>query len=831
MSTAAPSVSRTVSRDDIVRLGQSGRPWDFLPIAAMALRQVPDDLGLRLITASNFVRLGLKSAAAEHLSLLPEQILASPEVQGLVRVVRDLPADIVNPDERIAMCRGNLEALGSRGPGTGQEFERWASGVGSSVYCRACDGNVIARTVAGGEWRVLSDQRAALSRMVREHFSPTSPELTRPVYIEGIDPPWLLIHLTEARTREPTGYLAPITIVQAEFDQFFDGLSMADLRAILSAGNITALVGPHASRDLAAHLESRSIYQTSGPGLTTLATRTRVSPPLAEAIASANRRQEALLTELTRRAVEAYPPRDAASWRARFDEALSGGAPLRVLIPTTRYSTFIQHASRDLARALENRGHTARVLIEPDDSTKFVTYAYLAACLEWRPDLIITINYPRAALDGAVPAHVPYVCWVQDAMPHLFSPALGAAQGPLDFLVGHLFDELFDRHNYPREHALSAAIVADETKFHIGPVAAPQRARFECEIAYVSHQSEPPDIQHNRLNAEFAKLGIGNTLERLRPIIEREAFKALTDLRTTDTREYAIDALRRELGREPDARTVDVVTRSYCQPHMDRLIRHQTLDWAAEVADRRGWRLKLFGKGWESHPRLSRFAAGPLDHGDDLRCSYACAAVHLHMMAHALVHQRLIECVLSGGFPLCRLHAPERWAIVECLSRLGVRQGAQPIEGLDHPDILKPCRVPSWADAPALMQLASAMQRLGLFEASFRTIGGACPGPMINEQEWLRPQALREHEMDLWSAFGLLGQSEQFMFHSRETLEQRVESAINRPDLREASSAAARRRFLDRFTYPGLACRLLDFVRDHLSPAGSAAGTPPRSPR
>jgi hypothetical protein len=830
MPTAAPQVPRTLSRDDIVRLGQGGgggRPWDFLPVAARALLQVPEDFGLRLITAANFVRLGLKTAASDHLAWLPGEIVGSPEVDGLARLIRNLPTDLIDPAERISLARANLETLGGHPL---VDFEAWSNAASDTTFCRASDGNIISRPANGSatEWRGLSDQRSSAARLIREHFQPSSPDFTRPVYVEGIDPPWLLTCLAQARTREPTGYLAPIIILQADANQFLDGLSLADLRPILAAGNITAFVGNDASSRLADRLRNRSSFMITGAGLTSVATRVKATPSMSDVLAAATFHQESLMADLTRRAAEIYPPREISWWKDRFTRALKGESPLRILIPTTRYSTFIQHASRDLARAFESRGHQARILIEPDDSTKFAATAYLTEILDFRPDLIISINYPRAMLDGAVPPNIPYVCWIQDAMPHLFSPTIGAAQGPLDFLVGHLFDELFERHNYPRTRAMSAAIVADETKFHPIAIHESARARFACEVAYVSHQSETPEAQHQRLRTEFSsKLAIAGTLDRLKPIVEQEASKPLTDLRTTNLHELATAALREDLRRDPDPRIVDIVVRSYCQPRVDRLIRHQTLEWAADIADRRGWRLRVYGKGWESHPRLARYTSGPLDHGDDLRSSYQAAAVHLHMMSHALVHQRLIECILSGGFPLCRVHGPERWAIIECLCRLGVRQGASPIEGLDHPDIIKPCRVPSWADAPALMQLASAMQRLDLFEASFRAIGSACPGPMINEQEWLRPETLSEHQMDLWSAFGLLGQSELFMFHSPESLERRVEVVLERPDLREVHSAAARRRFLDRFTYTGFACRLVEFVRDRLDGGMDAARSQP----
>ena len=817
---AAPA--RTFTRDDIVRLGQSEKTWEFLAIAVQALRQVPGDIGIRLLAASAFAKLGLRTAAADHLALVPEEVIRAPEIEGLIRVLHAMASDVVPAEARTATCRANLEALADRGPGTGTEFSAWAASAARMLVCRASDGNIIQRPADGGaaDWLNVSDQRSAAASLAREHFAPSSPEWDKPIYLEGADPPWMLEQLARARTRQQTGHLPPITILQADPGQFFDGLASVDLTGVLSAGNITALIGPDASRRLAESLASRARYHITGPSLTALLTRSRLSPPLSQVLPAAMRSQEDLMLALQRRAGAIYGERTPRWWKARF--ASSSTEPLRILIPTTRYSTFVQHASRDLVRALATLGHDARLMIEPDDFTKFAATAYLAEIVDFQPDLIVLINYPRALLGEAIPRNIPFVCWLQDAMPHLFDAKVGRSQGPLDFVVGHLWDELFDTHGYPRSRALAAPIVADETKFHTAPVA--NRPRFECEIAYVSHQSEPPRAQHERLRAEFASSPrLAAAIDRLQPLMEREAFKPLSELATIDARAVAAAALRQELGDDAEPRIIDVVARSYCQPHIDRLIRHQTLEWAADIADKRGWRLRLYGKGWENHPRLSQYAAGPLDHGDDLRCSYNAAAVHLHTMAHALVHQRLIECILSGGFPLCRLHAPERWSIVECLTRLGVRQGAQPLD-ISDPNIPNRRRVTCWSDAPALMQLASILQRLGIFEDTIRPAAGSRLGPMIDEQEWHRGASLADHDPDLWSAFGLLGQSEQFMFHSAQTLEQRIELILDRPDLREALSAGARRRFLQRFTYSGFARRLLDFVRDRLPSQVPAVG-------
>jgi len=145
-----------------------------------------------------------------------------------------------------------------------------------------------------------------------------------------------------------------------------------------------------------------------------------------------------------------------------------------------------------------------------------------------------------------------------------------------------------------------------------------------------------------------------------------------------------------------------------------------------------------------------------------------------------------------------------------------VQQGARPLD-LSDPAIPRGSRVAAWADAPALMQLAAAMQRLGLFEGFFPEYAGSRVGPSIFEREWLHPDKLPPNQPDLWSAFLVLGQAEQFMFHSPEVLEHRIEFALEQPRARTPLIEAARARLLARFTYTAFARRLLSFVKGGLS--------------
>ncbi|MCC6676095.1 MAG: hypothetical protein IT436_03025 [Phycisphaerales bacterium] len=831
-STTSPipgsSGVRRLNRDDLIALGQSGRPWAFLPIALQVTATHPKDLGLRLLLAANWARLSLPTPAIEVLHGLPAEAAEIPEVRSLLTATRLMPADAIPPAQRIATCRANLIALGDRGPGLGPDFDSWAGRTHAVECCRAADGNIIHRTraadpVPAGPWLSVADHTATAATW-DARIAADNRAAERPLILEGVDPPWLLARLLTRRADRKDTYRPRLTILQLDRSEFFDGLSLLDMTSGLRGDHIIAFTGPDAGERLRADLRNRLEYDISGPVTSLLSVRTRLAPGPVEIASEAGREQQALTERLHAQVQQFYAGRGPGYWARRYRDALAGaGEPLRVLIPTTRNSTFVKHASADLADAFSRLGMRAELLIEPDDATRMAAPSYLRRFAELRPDLVVLINYPRAMMADAIPADLPFICWLQDAMPHLFSPERGAAHGPLDFLAGHLFEELFSRHGYPRDRAFESTILASESKFHTAAIHTSDRARFECEIAYVSHQSETPQAQHTRLRAQFAeKTSIARAIDRLAPVVQRAVARPPGMMATLLAHDLAREALREEMGSDPEPGLVDRVARAYIEPYADRLIRHETLRWASDTAERRGWRLMLYGRGWEQHPRLAAHAAGELAHGDALRMSYQCAAVHLHMTTHSLVHQRLMECILSGGFPLCRLHAAEVWEITWWLTHEGIAEGARPIPGpipAGYPDTF---RTISWADAPSLMKLAAALQRLDLLDQVYPPIDGATLGPRVNWKDYHPAPGPEVYRPDRFCAYWALNEQHDMFFHDAATMERRIEQVLARPDHREIASAAARRRISARSTYTGLARRMVEFIRDRLADQSAA---------
>ena len=86
----------------------------------------------------------------------------------------------------------------------------------------------------------------------------------------------------------------------------------------------------------------------------------------------------------------------------------------------------------------------------------------------------------------------------------------------------------------------------------------------------------------------------------------------------------------------------------------DIRFRLETLEWVADWAQRTGRRFRIHGAGWDRHPRLRRFAGGPVEHGEEARRAYRGAKVTIQSIPSGLTHQRTFEALLSRSLVLGR---------------------------------------------------------------------------------------------------------------------------------------------------------------------------------
>ncbi|MBC7772131.1 MAG: hypothetical protein H7210_06535 [Pyrinomonadaceae bacterium] len=798
---------------------QSGKAWEFIPLALQVLRSLPDDQQMRFVLATVYTKFLLRTPAQEQLAGLTPQTSAIPAVTALIAQVSQLATGRIDNASLIRQCRQNVEALAARGIDLSSHMESWAASLDHSEFYSMLGGNV-ARRAAAGEvdrpWARLRDDAGEARVFPLPHLVDAKEQgaNVKPYTLEGIDPPWMLQRIYETTPAKKDGYNVRIRVVQSDVMELLDGLALADLRDQVSDQRVQWFIGPDAALTLAADLRERLGTQMLGPVVTLSTVRTRAVPAVESVLAAAAREQGILHTTLGDRVRATYKGRTPAYWNRRISAAMDRSAPpgaapatarqLRVLIPTCRFSTFIQHSSADLAEAFRHAGHEARIVIEPDPYSHLSSIAYLRAVDEFEPDVVLLINYTRQVLESAVPENVPFVTWLQDSMPHQFNSKIGKALGPLDFVVGHLHPELVTQFGYPAERSLSFPVVVSPRKFHAATPNAALLRKHECEIAYVSHHSETPETMHARLVAEAGRTTpAARVLNGLWPDVCDIALDSFNRAAHHELR----DAARRHAGlilnANPDEQTVTQLMRQYCLPVADRIVRHQTLHWAADLADKRGWRLHLHGRGWEQHPRLGRYARGELGHNEELRAAYFAAKLHLQATINTPVHQRVMECAMSGGLPLCRLTRGLIHALTGRFCGSLVRDASPDVCSMDREYLGY-----SVADSPTAMACLTQFQRLGVPLPCVQS------GWMYIHKKWIDyhtgSEAIRNS--DMMGLEELLGDLSRFTFSDAASLEALASRAVEDPHWRETGSELIAGRVRAGLTHDMFAAKVLNLI-------------------
>lgn len=774
-------------RDRLIALGRTGRSWEFLAAAGVGA----GDPGLSLLIASHLAKLGLRTLALEALASLPDLVRCAAEIQALVKGIESLPDDAIDRETLLANLRANRAALGDR-----LHLRGDAALPPDATVFRAFDGNLLVRL---GEQIHFVEQKNASAQILAEHRSVWDQNQFQSLIVAGVRSHWLTARACRARVQDKLGYIVPIYLVEPDAARFAAAMAMEDIAVGLADGHVHAFVGEFAASEFAAFLRTRIDLRICG----TLARDPGAPPALGAEVASHVRsvidEQERDTTVLEQRVRELYKDRDTAWWRDRFADPTR---PLRVLIPTSRYSTFVQHSSRDIASAFTSLGHEARVLIEPDDSSCFAAGATLRALHDFQPDLVVCINYPRSTIGAFLPQHIPWVCWIQDLMPHLFDESVGRRLTSLDFTIGHVKPALHERYGYPRESSLELPVPASERKFFISEATESDRARFDCEIAYVSHQSETPEAQHERIAMELrgnqtAGTALIRALPALRDAVYAHVCLPLATRPFPSMKSVVLDSLTRSTGGSPPDYVVDRLIAGYADPLADRIVRHQTLEWAAEAARKNGWRFHLYGRGWENHPTLAPFAKGPLGHDGDLKLCYQLAGCHLQVTYHMLAHPRLGECVLSGGIPLCRLH----WEEIGMIRRDLVLGALREIDSVQSGDN---SAHGAWTESPGLERMSRMLQSVGCLDSAIEAELKASRTRVAPEQPALP------------SAFGMVAEQAELFFHDGTTLEARVRGLLDSGTTRTTRNAVTRRRIETHHTYQCAMRRVLELIRSRL---------------
>lgn len=608
----------------LAELSSGGSLGMLLETAHLLRSQGAAGMGLRLLGA-------VGGATASH-----------PDVNALRQELAEQPSGELDLASGRARFDANAAALIDHQP--------WLRPVLEPAAPAPEDRFVVYVTRSGNEQVVLAQPEGSL-RLVLPYADRA--EDARRLELDGAqEAGGLLLHGTPsiallekaAGLQAPNGYRPAIDIIEPDAQLLRLWLHLCDVVELVRREQLFVFAGEKAHEQYlrlrTQRLDRRDpthVIHNTRPGLQNGAIKHLLEQRVRPAVKAQRQR---LLDAQANRYAEMTPAR----WLERYRRAGVDEPELRVAAMTTRFSTVMQFALRDLAAALKRRGIHCDVVMEASESVSGIDTVSLLG--RERYDLAIVVNHLRWELDDQIHPNLPFVGWVQDYMPALWSKTSAERMTPLDLIVSPSTLQMETVYGYPADQHLESSNLTDSHMYHDGEIVPELRERFTADAAYVSHGSATPQQLAEEMTQANPQLRtvIENLLGLVRAEVEDHGFiRGITVYRIC--REALVAA-----GGSADNRAALAELHPIAMTLYDRVLRHQSLEWAAQWARERRRTMRIYGRGWEKHPTLSDFAAGPVENGEPLRAVYRCSTVNLQINGHNSLHQRLLDGLACGAF-------------------------------------------------------------------------------------------------------------------------------------------------------------------------------------
>ena len=643
------------ARTELIRSLEAGEQYRFLMMVDPYLQARADDHYLRLMAAREYLKLQLVVPAREVLAEGEHLAESPPEFDMLQQSLPAHTGAAIPWSRHADRFEANLAALADRGVEPALIRDPWTTRRDDyQWFCDAHGVDQIRMRGAAGRWRWIPylghHKSVSDAQPLPEDIKQIAPG---PYLFEGLDLGWYFQRVFSATLDTFLGYSCALFVVEPQADLLAVVLHLHDWRTILSDPRVFWFIGPGCTEALRKVWDADYDLPWPRQAFTLSAFRPPCHPGSVEVIHQEGTRRERQIATSRQELETRYAAADLDYWAKRFDEALSGrGEPLRILAAVSTHTTFLKHSMRDARRALEALGHRCVVLTEKTAYGVTGPLTYHQAIRELNPDVFFVLDHLRPEFEAFLPRNLPILTWDQDQLPHVFTVENIRRIARHDFLVGCSKSKFVVEGGNPKQF-LHARVPTCPEQFGGDPLSDSEIATYTCDISYVSHASQTPKRFHEQERAscpDAKTTALLDTVYELMPAM-------LAKYRVA--RAEVWDALLVEACRHCDMIVAEGGFRTWLWSWDlwrlgERLFRHEALEWVAQWARKHGRSFRIYGNGWENHPSLAEFAAGPADNGRELLCIYRASRLNLQLMPAGFIHQRALDGLASGGFFLTR---------------------------------------------------------------------------------------------------------------------------------------------------------------------------------
>lgn len=349
-------------------------------------------------------------------------------------------------------------------------------------------------------------------------------------------------------------------------------------------------------------------------------------------------------------------------FKERQSQIARGQLLPRIMIITSRFTTFLKYCAADFDKAFRQLGCPTRFLIE-EKNTQFITgHLNWQSLHDFRPDVIFMVSHARPSVPY-LPRELPFMGYIQDKCgPHAVQSDIRGHITPEDLFVCASLElqRFMLAKQVPPSQVLYLPIPVDDALFYPLSELPLGHPMLGAEVSFVKHGSAQAEVVFRKF--------MENNIEKahhaeVRAILTR-VFSQLFEWsckRGDETRRYEQDMQE----------FVKQFVHGSTQEHRNWLeylvslfyLTVYSSAWRCqfiEALDQAGISVALYGNHWEEHARLKHLSRGPVERNDLLNCVYNFSKINLSINQAGTIHQRITECGLAGGFVMVADHPPDR---------------------------------------------------------------------------------------------------------------------------------------------------------------------------
>lgn len=322
---------------------------------------------------------------------------------------------------------------------------------------------------------------------------------------------------------------------------------------------------------------------------------------------------------------------------------------LRILFQTSRFTSYMQYSTRDMAEGFHQLGHETFIETEMEDAGHGIRAdVCMKNLIDFCPDIIFNINHFRYEYSW-IPKSIPYVTWVQDPMAHIFNIPNQDILKKQDYIysISSVWQErLNNQPAYIDNKVDLLPMMVNPSIYH------PLNCKKKYDVTHIAHL--------NISNATIAayKDTPDNSLTK-EEFLHRDFIKYIETIPLTNLTRYWLDE-KHEGERiwknfsSHSPKTARIMDRDNIHPFLRSVLPIAMRCKILKPFIENDIPLALFGNGWDKHPWFSHIAHGPITNGKALNKIQNETKINLNISTALSFHPKVGEVFGSGSFLLTR---------------------------------------------------------------------------------------------------------------------------------------------------------------------------------